>query len=295
MTRIFISSDPDQLDAKLNEFKATATVEAEYGDRLVKGSVTTMAHHGPRAGNPAPCLSNNWNSNPALLVDAIGLSHLDLDAIGGVAALLGRKPDAHTFWQLAAFVDVNGAHKLGDAGATVADLARLYAWWAWNEAHKVYPPRDGSVADVTDDVHRAIAVLGLIMEDNLDLLAAGDKFRADEAKLNEESFVGFIANGDVLLRVAPQFVNHLYATPGGAVAKAVAAYNTLQGSVTISLADPIPGISCGEIVKKLWGELAGGHAGIAGSPRGSRMELKDLLDAAWVLAGMTALLTAEKK
>jgi hypothetical protein len=282
-TKILLSNNPDALQAALAAYKYSATVEAEYGDRLVVGSAVTMAHHGARAGNPAPCLSNNWDGST---LEAIGLSHVDLDAIGGVAALLGKKPGAHTFWQLAAFIDVNGAHKLGDSGAAVADIDRLYAWWAWNEAHKVYPPRDGTVADVTVDVHRAITALRLITEDYDKMIAAGWAFRSAEAKLNEESYVGSVAHGDVLLRVSPQFTNHLYATPGGAVAKAVVAYNTLVGSVTISLADPIPGISCGEIVKKLWGDLAGGHAGIAGSPRGTRMELTAMVNAAMALGAL---------
>ena len=34
---------------------AAATVEAEYGDICVEGKDVTLAHHGPRSGNPAPC------------------------------------------------------------------------------------------------------------------------------------------------------------------------------------------------------------------------------------------------
>lgn len=34
---------------------AEATVEAEYGDECLEGTMATLAHHGPRANNPAPC------------------------------------------------------------------------------------------------------------------------------------------------------------------------------------------------------------------------------------------------
>ena len=60
---------------------------------------------------------------------------------------------------------------------------------------------------------------------------------------------------------------------------AVVAFNTLNGSVTISFEDTPEGVSACEIAQTLWGMLAGGHKGIAGSPRGLRMELGDLLAA----------------
>jgi len=81
----------------------------------------------------------------------------------------------------------------------------------------------------------------------------------------------------VLVRVHVEFVNGLYIDPNGQAAKAVVAYNPAKGGVTISLADPILGVSCVEIAQALWGPLAGGRAGIAGSPRGKRMCLDDLV------------------
>lgn len=58
---------------------------------------------------------------------------------------------------------------------------------------------------------------------------------------------------------------------------------TRDDSVTISLEKPIRGISCREIVQELWGSEAGGHDGIAGSPRGKSMTEKDLINAAEAL------------
>lgn len=283
--QILLGSNPDKLRESLQRAGetglSTATVEAEYGDVVVEGSLRTLAHHGPRAGAPAPCLFDN---QPEGHPDVVGMSHLDLDAIGGVLALLGRKPAAASFWTLAAFVDVNGAHKLGVSGASAEDLRRLYAWWAWNEAHKVYPPRDGSVADVEDEFLRAEAHIRAILSGDEGLLAAGDEFKAKSAKLNAESYVD-CADG-VVVRVASAFVNHLYDTPSGTeVGRAVVGFNPITGAVTVSLADPIPGVSCREMVQVLWGPEAGGHAGIAGSPRNKRMTFKDLASAVEVVRG----------
>jgi hypothetical protein len=267
---MLLSSDPAALTAALAAHARTATVEAEYGDRLVSGTIATLAHHGPRAAQPAPCVADLV---PAPL-DAIGLSHLDLDSLSGVLGLLGqRRAQDQSFWQLAAYVDVHGAHRLDQAGASVVDRQRLVAWWAWHDAHPCYPPRDGSVLDATAAVRAASVVLSEILGDDANRLAAGPLWLAQRAQLNADSFVGW--EGDVLLRAAPAFTNHLYQDPDGRVARAVVAFHQVHGALTVSLADPEPGVSCRQLVQELWGPLAGGHDGIAGSPRGARMGLSE--------------------
>ena len=87
----------------------TATVEAEYGDMVIEGEVATLAHHTKKyAQNPAPCNT----PNVPVLEDGstIVISHIDLDTLGGIAALLGIKPDDPEFWKVAEFLDLNGVH-----------------------------------------------------------------------------------------------------------------------------------------------------------------------------------------
>lgn len=256
------------------EGKASATVEAEYGDITVAGSVLTMAHHGANAGNRAPCAYPNGCAKG---IEVVGLSHFDLDTLGGCAAILGRKPETEIFWKLAEFVDLNGPHKLGESGASEEDIRRLHAFWAWSESNRVFANRDGSVSDVTDKVVEGIEVLKMIMNGDEQMLAAGDDFKAKGDKLNAESYLEFTE--DVIVRVAPSFTNHLYVSPDGKVAMVVVGFNTLSGSITISFADAPKGVNARDIVQKLWGDEAGGHAGIAGSPRNQRMTLCDIEDA----------------
>jgi len=258
--RFLISSNPTNLVAAL-ENTASATVEAEYGNTLVEGSVVTLAHHGPRSANPAPCLAENLSVE----VEVIGLSHVDLDSLGGCLAILGKKPEASSFWSLAAFVDVRGPHKLGESGASAEDIRRLNAFWAWSEANRLFPPRDGSVADATAWIEKAEAVIGRILADDEAVLATGDEFRRKGDELNTASFVNE-ADG-VVLRESEAFVNHLYVLPDGRVVRAVVSYNPRNRAVTLSLADHTPGVSCRDIAVGLWGDQAGGHAGIAGGPR----------------------------
>jgi hypothetical protein len=261
------------------------TVEAEYGSIVFEGTMYTAAHHqphGPYAGNhvvdggrPAPC--NDGNIPELDSTDVSGcilVSHIDLDTLGGVMRAEGRRgmfKDFAGFWALAGFVDVHGVHKLGRSGASEQDLRRLNAWWAFSKGLPRLP-RD-AVSDVTEVIHAAGNALASILTGDEELLAAGDTFRAKERDLNERTFVSIDAAG-VILRTADRvndFCNHLYTTPEGHAAKAVVAYNTATGAITVSLAEPVEGVSCRELVQALWGPEAGGHDGIAGSPRGQTM------------------------
>ena len=320
--KILLSNNPDRLAAELAKYGRTGTVEAEYGDVMVEGSVISLGHHGPRSGNPCPCLA----MNQALDLEAIGISHVDLDTVGGVAALLGVRKnfeDAelwnggydYAFWEAAAYVDIHGPHRLKEwqkkredliyakaRGMKFHDLREendwvatergfldggfygLDAWWAWSKTHRApFTPRDGSVIDVTEYVLEAVRIANLIAEDccldkeTEQLIEAGYAFAAEGKALNESSFVR--EEGGVILRSAKEFVNHLYETPDGTVAQAVVAMTRRNAEepmvVTVSLADPVEGVSCRAIVQALWGPLAGGHDGIAGSPRGTDMTASD--------------------
>jgi hypothetical protein len=269
--KFIVSNNAAALTSTLAAFGRTATVEAEFGDLCVPGSIVTLAHHGSRAGNPAPCAAPNGVGGDG--IEAVGLSHLDLDALGGCLALLGRKPEADSFWELAEFVDVRGPHRLGEAGASEENLARLHAFWAWSADHRVFPPRDGSALDITEAVEAAAAALATILGGDENLLAAGVAFKEAGEALNAASLVEIV--GGVLLRQHEGFVNHLYAAPDGVAYKAVVGFNPATGAVTVSFADTPPAGGAVGVVQGLWGPLAGGHAGIAGSPRGEHLTLDD--------------------
>ncbi len=276
-------SSAEKLKKALAAFKDTITVEAEYGETVVEGSILTMAHHGSRTGQPAPCsYSNQLN----IAVEAVGLSHIDLDSLGGCAAVLNSKPEAESFWKLAEFVDLNGPHKLAEAYASGEDLKRLYAFWAWSakDENRVHPPKDGGVEDVTEKVAEGVAILHRIMADDPELLQAGAEFLAQKQELDAKSLIGI--HGGVIVRESAEFVNHLYnaqasITPGmPIVGAAVVSFNTKYKSITVSFADAsVTVVTACDIVQALWGKEAGGHALIAGSPRGQEMTLTDLGDA----------------
>lgn len=287
--RVLHSTNPDLLRSA----NPHITVEAEYGNHVVEGEVYTAAHHQPigspyagdhvvEGGRPAPCNDKNI---PALDPSAgewrVGISHLDLDTVGGVLRAIPEFADLFSdknngFWNLAGFLDVNGAHKMNMSNAAEEDVNRLYGWWAYFKTLTRLP--FNTLNDTTDVVLGCGQVVRELLAGNEERIEAGRVFRAAEDALNAASFVGW--HGPVLARKSPtqeDFVNHLY-EQGGTVARAVVAWNFEMGTVTVSMESPEPGVSCRDIVQGLWGTLAGGHAGIAGSPRGQRMSEEQFMD-----------------
>jgi hypothetical protein len=282
MTRVILAPSADLAHRVLETEDVVLTVEAEYGAFVAEGRLYTAAHHQPAGTKYAGTHVGGTRSSPCNdtnipVLDggdgAVLVSHVDLDTFGGCLRALGGFEGLFVykgFWTLAEFVDVRGPHKLGRSGASERDLRALYAFWAWSKASPRLP-RD-QVTDVTDLVRSAGAALVKILAGDTEMLAAGDAMRAAETDLNRRTFVR--RDGPIIVRIAEvgrDFCNHLYADPSGAPASAVACYNRENGSVTISLADLVPGVSCRAIVQSLWGPEAGGHDGIAGSPRGQDM------------------------
>lgn len=257
---------------------ADVTIEAEYGSFVWEGSIFTAAHHqseGPFAGRhqggsqPAPC---NNPSIPVLDEGVIGVSHMDLDTLGGIARAMGCEYlflGNEGFWNLSEFVDVSGPHKLKNSGASDTDLDRLYAFWAWSQENRL--PRATELTDITEYVINAIHALQRIMEFDAEMIEAGRTFKANEQALNKSSLVKVV--GTVAIRKAESFVNHLYTTADGVECEMVLTLNTKFKSITLSSAED--GVDCCATMQKVFGPDAGGHKGIAGSPRGVEMTMED--------------------
>jgi hypothetical protein len=253
--------------------EADVTVEAEYGSHVKEGLKQTLAHHsGKYKGLPAVSTVRP----PALGSGTILVSHLDLDTIIACLDLLGMGDKvSDSFREIAGHVDVKGPHRLNELDISKEDEEKIHAWWAREEALERKP--QDKVSDVTQDIKKAGEILGKIMAHEEEHIEKGRSLKKKNSELEEESFKG--VEGDVLIRISGRFVNHLY-KHDNKVYKGIAALNTKFKSVTVSLEAPVPGLSCRDLVQKLWGKEAGGHDGIAGSPRGKAMTEKDLQEAA---------------
>lgn len=275
---------------------ADVSVEAEYGATVIEGSIITLAHHqkegeySQKGGAPAPCDSHDIIHAHAAALRArlamkgelvILVSHLDLDTLGGIAHLQSEVSDmgqdtpivASNFWRLVAFVDVNGPHKTSlSAHATPENVRVLNACHAALRGKTRIPQNE--ISDVTVIVDQAIALINEALCGNENLLSDGDMLADENERQARSSLVEERASG-VVVRCYNGFVNHLYGPNG----RAVVAFSTGTGAVTVSLADPVLGVSCRELMQDLFGPDAGGHDGIAGSPRGARMTMAQWWDA----------------
>lgn len=255
--------------------EADATVEAEYGDLCIAGSKITLAHHGSRSNNPAPC---NTNVTP-LEKGTILLSHIDLDAIGGCLAVMGEKYEDKDFWKAAEYIDVNGAHHIHDFPKDIQE--KLNAFYAWNNTKERI--RYNEITDVTNIIEENKNVLNIILDERHpehdDYIKKGIEWEKDvssavESKLFKEtdSYRAFITDG---VFCAASY----YSPKDNKIKPATITLNTKFNSITIAFEDGGKNCSAREIVQSLWGNEAGGRDGIAGSPRNWNKSERQLSEA----------------
>lgn len=212
-------------------------------------------------------------------IAAIGVLGVNIGWLGAIMALKGDKPVSSTFWHLVANNFNNGVFS---AIPTSRDLIRIYAYNAFYKRHKIVA--NDEIHDITDSLEEHFTVIRRVLTTNNKLLIQeGRALLKMENKLNKDTFVQ--STGDVILRVGPQFMNHLYKMPQAnantssqeEIKRCVISLNTLHKKITISSRDgSVPVIA---IVKKIWGDKADGRNNIAGSPYGKEMTIEDLQNA----------------
>lgn len=285
--RIFIAKNADTLQG----LRPHATVEAEYGDEVVEGRLATLAHHGSRSDNPPPCMDDSVPTIPEHSI--VGISHLDLDTIGGLLRLAGYKIGnaiEEAFWKIAGRVDVSGPHKLKEiVGEEVYRHKLPYkfrtnfvdmfnAYYAWSRENRLFAPKNGDELCCTNQVVNTVRIICKILAEDEALLKAGREFAKEEYELNKSSYVrDFISKQGlyVCVRRSDAFVNHLYTTPAGRKCDIVVTFRGDFGAITVSReSDSVP-VDCREVVKAAFGPKANGQPRIAGSPRGQKMTNED--------------------
>lgn len=265
------------------EVKAEATVEAEYGDAFyAEGSKITLGHHGRLSANHAPC---NTEIDEPLESGTILVSHLDLDAIGGIMAVEGRKPYDPEFWEAAEFIDVHGTHHIKELPQAQQD--KLNAYYAAEQRCRVgeTPLSKVEITDITERAEKRMHAMDIILDEKHPehdtYIQQGIEWEAATTKGVEAQHVFDTENVRVFISAGP-FTSGSYRCPeDGEIKRATATLNVNRQAVTVAFEDEgASGITAIDVVQGLWGAGAGGKEGIAGSPRGKEMGTKDLLDAA---------------
>lgn len=247
-----------------------ATVEAEYGERVIRGTQITLAHHGKAFEDcPAPCNAKV----PILDRDAVIIvSHVDLDTVGGCLALMGKKPDDPELWAGAEFIDCHGIHHVWELADTVQ--RQLNAIYAWQDTHRL--ERSVEVRDVTEFIEMYGEMVCQVVEKSEELLLAGEVWQREARERTEHCLAEETENLRIFEVPDETFCSAAYYSfKYQKTAKATLVYNRKKKSITLAFEDGGKEYSAKQIVQELWGDLAGGHRGIAGSPRGREMAEQD--------------------
>lgn len=251
-----------------------ATVEAEYGDECLEGTMVTLAHHGPRSNNPAPCNTPDVPELPPFAT--VVVSHIDLDTLGGIYALQKKKPEDDRFWEAAEKIDVEGAHHIHELDQDIQD--KLNAYYAYNDGQP--RQRYTEAIDVTKQIDNTYDVVKAIVDINDPkhdkLIAAGKEWAQTREKEVEDQLV--YENKDVrVFDTNGIFCAASYFSPNqNTICPATVTYNEKFKSITLAFEDGGKQLDAREIVQELWGPEAGGREGIAGSPRNVEMTKDDL-------------------
>ena len=256
-----------------------ATVEAEYGEKVVEGVIITMAHHGERADNPAPC---NWPDVPVLSEGTILVSHLDLDTVGGIMALKGTKPERDEFWQAAEYIDVSGPHHIHELPENIQD--ELNAVYAYADTLDRLPRETMEVSEIVDEYMEKV---GIVLDERHpehdQMIADGKEWAAVQQKETERCLVQENEFVRVFDSDGPFTAASYYSPEHDQVTSATVTLNRF-GAITIAFENAEElGLNAAEIAQELWGPEAGGRAGIAGSPRGEELSRDELMKAAEIV------------
>ncbi len=263
------------------KYKLFATCEAEYGKEVVEGSPemgawATLAHHDTRSDNPPPCIWNttgHGNVSP-VVPDAILVSHLDLDCLGGIGLILGYyNEDEQMFWKAAAHIDIAGPHRILEVPEETH--SKLRAFWGWNEYHR--PPRFSrdSVTDVTQIVAEYFEVLDRIAKNDPEILKIGETWYSKTEENMANSLV--YESNNIRGFSGPHFTAAAYTGNDGVVRPCTVSYSSKKKAVTLAFENGGKDYSAVKILQELYGPEAGGHAGIAGTPRGGKYDVFDLV------------------
>lgn len=259
---------------------ADATVEAEYGDYCIEGKTVTLAHHGSRSSNPAPC---NADVKPLDISkpQTILISHIDLDTLGGIMALTGEKPYDPSFWAAAEKIDVEGQHHSHELNPI--DKQKMDAFHAW-VASQPRAPRYTELTDVTQSIQDRMNVVRAICDErhpsHQQLINDGIRWDRETAAAIESKLVA--ENKYVrAFQTDSVFCSASYYSPKqNIIVPATVSYNETFNSITVAFEDGGKQYSACQIVQAMWGPAAGGRDGIAGSPRGQSMDYEDFKIAA---------------
>lgn len=254
-----------------------ATIEAEYGNVVIEGVKATYAHH-VAGWETAPSLQpNNSAITAGDLMDNdnyILVSHIDLDVICGVLSILNAYDVKDSVKEAINYVDTHGQHKIGFIKDSEG-RAFVEAYIGIVSKHRA----PFGVEDVTDYCKMVGNLLMGNKEKHTDFVKLGKEVL--ENKEVEANKAMLLENNGVVLYDAPE---NVFGLSSAYICREeefeyTVVYSNKFKTITIAAADgKDQGINLVEFMQGYFGPEAGGHYGIAGSPRGVEYTLADAMN-----------------
>lgn len=249
-----------------------ATVECEYGNTVVEGAVT-LAHH-VEGWNTAPSLQTSnvlFEAGVEMVVDGdyIMISHIDLDTVCGIMAVAEDYDIPEDIKKGINYVDCNGQHHLYDT--EVSEDARKYilSYIGYANAHRAPIGQE----DVTDYVIDLIERFNT--QENYEAGKAFVEGRRVEAEASLAGAVGSVVLLDQDVDSKAFGLNSEYIL-NDVEYDYVIVFDQKFGKITLSSRKGKDDVrNMVDVMRAVFGEEAGGHKGIAGTPRGKMYTLED--------------------
>lgn len=240
------------------------SIEAVYGDKLIKGSSLALDHHTELLSAPPALyagLTFGLSQENYILV-----SHVDIDTILGIyLTLYGELLKA--LKEAVNFIDENGVHMLDQIKDEEAK--------AFIKAYRGYSyinPCPFDEENITGYVVKLIREI-FIDKNHSEYIKIYEEYNNN---LRKEALTQLLKSSEKILLFNNEKkligLNTLYDLNG--FHNYIITYNSHHGSITVSRGIK-EGIDLKLLMQKYFGADAGGHNSIAGTPRGMKFQLND--------------------
>ena len=177
---------------------------------------------------------------------------------------------APEFWQAAGYIDVNGPHHVHELDSREQD--KLNAIWAWN-ADQPRASRITEPTDVTEKIHEWKNAIENAIYYETEMIQRGEEWSKEVTKKVESCL--YEENKNTRSFVTQDvFCSSSYYSPNeNRVFPNTVVFNEKFKAITVANSDG--SLNAKEFMQSMYGPDAGGHPGIAGTPRGKEMTIED--------------------
>lgn len=211
------------------------------------------------------------------------INYFDISVLSKISSLLGRKKKDVVFWNVAECIGLKDFYNLYKIEDKLRE--KCVAYFAYQDAHRIDNVTERY--EITDIVLKYLETIDKIIDGDEKLIKQGQKWEK-EFRTKISTHLIYENENIRVFNVSKIFFNSLiyYSEEQEKVIPCIIMRDEKNKAISISMADDGEEFSAKKIVQELWGNEAGGYEGIATSPRGQKMTVKDLKKTAYYVNNM---------